>query len=100
MSFSFNILRLFMAGWLMALTIPSISTVCNEHNSKMGADIEKASVPQTGTDGVQPDAAGILNPDERLLDWSSPDDPDCGQNWALPVKIYHTMVASAMGFLM
>ena len=89
-----------MAGWLMALTIPSISTVCNEHNSKMGVDIEKASVPQTGTDGVQPEAAGILNPDERLLDWSSPDDPDCGQSWALPVKIYHTMVASAMGFLM
>lgn len=86
----------------MALTIPSTSTVCNEDNSKMGAHIEKAPLPQTGTDGVQPaaDAAGILNPDEPLLDWSSPDDPDCGQNWALPVKIYHTMVASAMGFLM
>lgn len=66
----------------------------------MSAHIEKAPVPQTGTDGVQPDAAAILNPAERLLDWSSPDDPDCGQNWALPVKIYHSMVAAAMGFLM
>lgn len=84
----------------MALTIPSISTVCNEVQDKMSADIEKAPVPQTGSDGVQPDSAGILTPDERLLDWSSPDDPDCGRNWALPVKIYHTMVAAAMGFLM
>lgn len=84
----------------MALSIPSISTGCNEGNSKMDTDTEKARIPQTGTDVLQPDAAGILNPDERLLDWSSPDDPDCGQNWALPVKIYHTAVASAMGFLM
>lgn len=84
----------------MAFTIPSISTVSNEVHDKMSADIEEAPVPQTGTDGVQPDAAGILTPDERLLDWSSPDDPDCGQNWALSVKIYHTMVAAAMGFLM
>lgn len=99
MGFSFNILQFFY-GCLMALTIPSISTVCNEGHSKMSADIEKAPVPQTGTDGEQPDAAGISTPDERLLDWSSPDDPDCGQNWALPVKIYHTMVASAIGFLM
>lgn len=84
----------------MSLSIPSISTVCDEDNSKMDTDIEEAPISQTGTDGSQPGSPGILNPDEQPFDWSSPDDPDCGQNWTLPVKIYHSVIVAAMGFLM
>lgn len=84
----------------MASSIPSISTVFNEDTSKMHTNIEKAPMPQKRADGLQPDATRILDPDERLLHWSSPDDPDCGQNWPLQVKIYHTLIVSAMGFLM
>lgn len=89
-----------MSDHIMASPIPSISTVCNEDTSKMHIDIEKGPMPQTATDGLQPGSTGILDSGERLLDWSCPDDPDCGQNWPLPVKIYHTVIASAMGFLM
>lgn len=97
---SLDISQLFMAGRIMTSSIPSISPVCNEDISKIHTDIEKAPTPPTGTDGLQSDVAGTLDPDERLLDWSSPDDSECGQNWPLPVKIYHTVIASAMSFLM
>ncbi|MCJ1463530.1 hypothetical protein MMC07_002138 [Pseudocyphellaria aurata] len=32
-------------------------------------------------------------------DWTSPTDPENAQNWPLSIKIYHTMIAAAFGFL-
>ena len=36
-----------------------------------------------------------FNPNE----WASPDDPDNGRNWSFPVKLFHTVIPAAFGFL-
>lgn len=33
-------------------------------------------------------------------DWTSPNDPDNAQNWPYSIKIYHTIIPAAFGFLM
>lgn len=66
----------------MMTSLPTPALQCEERTK----DLEKA----------------LLHPVPALnnKEWTSPKDTDDAQSWPLSIKIYHTIIPSAIGFLM